>query len=336
MHKNFSDWYRAARIEPVAKTIPLRWAGVERFEPGKQDVVTLTKFFFGLERPSEAFLEAFRQPFQAEDVTFPMQKNDEELKVLAGANLVDVIMRGDSEFAMLAALCLVSASFQNLRKNANVPDILGIAATHLNDQTIKRANAPQEASSLGIDLEEEGEAFIQLAGEFAKIRQELAVVSEESNMLWWLFSETSRDLAKQWVNMTPPAVAIVAGKELADLTLLLPGPRAALAFLGRITRLSRAKLPNTVMIKDAVDDTELDWRQKHVGDSSDSELDNVIPLRAAIKKSIGSPDKETWVPAFTRQTGVTAGAKLPPAEVGYQMFIEGLLLKAWEKSEADA
>jgi hypothetical protein len=65
-------------------------------------------------------------------------------------------------------------------------------------------------------------------------------------------------------------------------------------------------------------------------------LDALIPLHVGIKKSIASPDKDTWVPAFTTVTGVATGAKLPPAQVSYQMFIEGLLLKAWEKCKADA
>jgi hypothetical protein len=336
MHKDFSDWYRAAGIEPVAQQIPPRWTGVKEFDPNAAHVVTLAKFFFGLERPTESFLAIFRQPFQAADVTFPMKENDEELKVLAGAELVDIIERGSAELAMLAALCLVSASFQNLRKKARVPAIPSIAATYVSTQAIKRTNAPGEASSLGVALTEQGEVFGQLAEAFAQIQQELAVVSEESNMLWWLFSETSRDLAKLWSDLPLPGAAIVSGKELADLARRLPGPLAAMAFLNKTVRLSKPKLPATIAIKDAINETELDWRQKHIGASSDCELDALIPLHAGIKKSIGSPEKDTWVPAFTTLTGVAAGAKLPPTHVSYQMFIERLLLKAWEKCKADA
>jgi hypothetical protein len=336
MHKDFPQWHRDAGIEPVAITIPLWWTGVEEFDPKEGDMVTLTKFFFGLERPNEAFLETFRKPFQAADITFPMQNNDEELRVLAGAKLVDVIERGSAKLAMVAALCLVSASFQNLRKGARVPAIPGIAASHLNSLTVNRAKAPDEPSDLCTALTAVGEPYDQLADEFAQVQRELAVVSEESNMLWWLFSETSRDLNKQWSVLTLPAAAIIAGKELADLTRLLPGPLAAAAFLSKIIRFAKAKLPATIAIKEAINDSPLDWRQKHVGTTWESELDAVIPLHAGIKKSIGSPEKETWVPAFITATGVATGAKLPPDLLSYQMFIEGMLIRAWLACKADA
>jgi hypothetical protein len=335
MHKDFSQWHRDAGIDPVAATIPLRWTGVEKFEPTASDVVTLTKFFFNLERPDEAFLAKFRAPFQAADVTFPMQKNDEELRVLAGAELVDVIERSDEDLAMLAALCLASASFENLRKEAQVPAIPGIAAIYLNAQTAKRAEVPEEASTLGAALTAAGEPYDQLADEFTQVQRELAVVSEESNMLWWLFSETSRDLNKQWSDLPLPAAAIMAGKELADLTHLLPGPMAAAAFLKKTIRFSKPKLPASILIKDAINESELDWRQKHVVTTWDAELDAVIPLHAGIKKSIGSPDKDTWVPAFSTATQVLAGAKLPPDLLSHQMFIEGLLLQAWKDCEEE-
>jgi len=57
-------------------------------------------------------------------------------------------------------------------------------------------------------------------------------------MLWWLVSEYSRDRNQSWKKVGLSATSIIAGKELADLTRIIPGPVAAAAFLDRIVRLS--------------------------------------------------------------------------------------------------
>jgi len=248
--------------------------------------------------------------------------------------LIDVIEHGDKDLAMLSALSLVSTSFQNLRKGACVPAIPNIAALYLYLRTSDRANPPEKhaSSSLFTALDELGEPYDALALELTKVQLELSVVSEETNMLWWLFSESSRDLSKHWSGISLPAATIIAGKELADLTHILPGPMSALAFLDKIIRLAKTKPPATITIKDAINEIPLDLRRKYLSPGCVSDLDAVVPLSCGIKVSVGSPENESWVPAFVTATKVAAEAKLAPNLVSYQMFVERMLLQALNQS----
>jgi hypothetical protein len=81
MHKDFADWYRAAGIEPTADELSLRWKGVEKYEPERNEIAVLAPFFYGLSQPSETFLGSLRAPFKEVDAAFKMTNNDNELRV---------------------------------------------------------------------------------------------------------------------------------------------------------------------------------------------------------------------------------------------------------------
>src|SRR5262245_42860561 len=131
MHKDFAEWYRGAGIPPTGETLPKRWEAVEKYLVGPEDIVSLTRLFYRLGKPSDEFLNPFRTSFQSADPAFPMRNNDQELLVLAGAKLINVIERSPTDLADLAALSLVCAAAQNLRGSPAVPDIPEIAAGYL-------------------------------------------------------------------------------------------------------------------------------------------------------------------------------------------------------------
>ena len=122
-----------------------------------------------------------------------------------------------------------------------MPDIPQIAAKALRQQTIERskADSPNSLNRGGATKEvfdainAIGKPYERLALEFRKVQVELPIVAEETNMLWWLFSEHSRDGLKKWSELSVPAVSIMAGKELCDLTRVLPGPAAAMALFSK-------------------------------------------------------------------------------------------------------
>src|SRR5438093_1564530 len=140
MHQDFGEWYRARRIEPNAEALPKRWTGVVAFDGSGSEIVSLARLFYGLGKPSDQFLSAFRAVFQTADAAFPMKKNDQELIVLAGAKLIHLIEFSDKEKACMAALSLVCGAAQNLRKAAPIADILEKAVKYLNESAAKRAD----------------------------------------------------------------------------------------------------------------------------------------------------------------------------------------------------
>ena len=83
MNSDFSEWFRAAGMEPQADELQKRWAGVDAFEAGRDEVVSLVELFFGFCGGKDTFLASFRKAFQDADASFRMRDNDRELAVLA-------------------------------------------------------------------------------------------------------------------------------------------------------------------------------------------------------------------------------------------------------------
>lgn len=342
MHKDFAEWYRARSIEPSGELLPKRWAGIERFTGSRDDIVSLTRLFYGLGKPSDTFLAAFRAVFQDADAAFQMRGNDQELVVLAGAKLVHLIEQAEMDVASMSALSLVCAAAQNLRHPAPVADILEKAVKYLQERSVNRSastttvtNTLQDKELLesikdaGAPWDVFASAFENLLNEHRSLKLELPIIAEESNMLWWLFSEYSRDMKQAWSKLSLPAAALIAGKELADLTRIIPGPIAATAFLDKAIRRTSSKPQAKVSVKDALNDTSIEWRQQFAAESLPSELLDLAPISQGIRLSITAPD-ESWLAAFEQSTGLSADSKMIPFHLAYQIYLEALLCRSWK------
>ena len=79
------------------------------------------------------FLGRFRDGLQRADALFPMRDNEQELVVLAGAALVHIMESPTSALATFAAMSLVAASAQNLRRPSAIPGIPELAARHISN-----------------------------------------------------------------------------------------------------------------------------------------------------------------------------------------------------------
>jgi hypothetical protein len=283
--------------------------------------------------PSE-FLKAL----QTEDPAFKIRDNDQELAVLAGAELVDVIERAESNQSILASLSLVCSSAMNMRPTPPVRDISELAAKNLGRASINRASGndsedEEDTDDLFKELVDIEEVSKPLVNKLRQMRRELAMVSEETNMLWWLFSEHSRDSEERWSNFKFAAVPLMAGKELADLTSLMPGPVAARAFLDRVTRSAKAKPPETVSISEAISSTSLEWRERYLAKYYVAALERLSPITFGIKMSVSSAQDNAWVPAFVQGAQIVGDAKIKPYILAYQLFLEALLSRCWKESE---
>src|SRR5207245_2823811 len=138
--------------------------------------------------------------------------------------------------------------------------------------------------------------YIKLTIKFQKLQLEFPIVSEESNMLWWLISETSRDVNQRWSEMPLGMVCTLTGKELADLTRIVPGPIAARAFLDRAIRSGRDKVAATISITDVVNDTAKTWRDSYFAKALPTGLEGILPLTHAVAVSVQASDGSAWRP----------------------------------------
>jgi GTPase-associated system-like protein len=302
-----SDWYRSAGVSPENIPLPKRWEGAASFDVDAGEISLLAQVFYQLNPSDSLFPERFRKAINEADQNFSMSGNDRELIVLAGAGLVDAIERGSRNIADLAALCLVCGAVQNIR-TAAVPQIPEIAANYLGQRSVQRAKPEKDGKEEAL----------------SKVLLEFPIVSEESNMLWWLFSETSRDVNQRWNNMPLGMACVLTGKELADLTRIVPGPIAARAFLDRAIRSGGNEVAASISIAKAVNDTAKTWRDSHFSKPLPTGLEGILPLTHAVVLSARASDDKTWQPMFKAATGIAATAKSNPDAVAYQFYLEQL------------
>jgi hypothetical protein len=335
MHDYFGEWYRTAGIPPESVPLAERWNAIEEYGPASADVALLTQLFFELTLSDASFPQTFRKALHDVDVTLPMRDNDNEMIVLAGAELINLIERGERELADFAALCLVCAGAQNLRRNPLVPDIPDRAAQYLKKRSEHREafvkDSPQGKVFDGLTAA--GGPYSDLAIEFRKLQLRFPLVDEETNMLWWLMGGTSGDLNRRWGELEVGAVCAIGAAELARLTRVLPGPIAARAFLDRAVRSERKKIPVSISIAEVVSGTPKEWREKYHQTPVVNRLTGLLPIHQAMTLSLQAQDNGAWRPVFNTSTKILATAKAAPDSVAYQIYLEHLTARSFAEME---
>lgn len=331
MHKYLSVWYRSAGIATENVPLAKRGEAIDSFAVDGNDVAALAQLFYRLPPSDASFEERFRTALNTADPNFGMSGSDNELIVLAGATLVDVIENRRRDLSDLAILCLVCGSAQNLRGAPAVPEIPELAVKHLGKRSAHRdePDGDGDAVKLAASLAEKGDPYNALGHEFQKLQLQFPIVTEEVNILWWVFGETSRDLEQRWGRLPAEEVCLVSAKELADLTKVIPGPVAARAFLDRAIRSGRDSAKSSVSIADVVTKTPKGWREAHYKRPLPNELKGVLPMYEAVKYSVDAGDDDGWRSIFKSSTGVSAGADSEPDRLAYQVFLEHLTVRCF-------
>jgi hypothetical protein len=317
LHPKFSGWLQAAQITPPGDAIRRWWAGVSELPVDRQNIVSLARLAYRVdpEPAAEARLVATMQKHDGGYIDAPIASS-----VIAAARLVVAIEEADERLASLAALAVVCAHSAGLRRQSCLDDVAARAETSLNELSGNRADWNYLRTG-----ESDDDNDVEL------LRQVVGVLAEESNMLWWLFGDTSRDSNERFGNIAEEVIPFVAAKELADLTVSVPGPRAVAAFADRACRSGRKDHATQVDVATAIGALPAAWRDKAIGLWKDKPVLPLCPIAKSITASVTARGKQ-WPTEFSRATGWARNAKLPGAKLALLTYREFLLLKAWAES----
>lgn len=363
MHKNFAEWYRLVRIEPKGDVLKSRWAAVEEWSASLRDmddaVLETVRIFQGL--PEVSSREPFLAGFRKHDAAFP-QRNELELRVLAGAALVQCVdlTRDASEDGNRTAV-IAGTALEASRLHVSNPQLEEIVAevveglhevarrqrerlpfsTTLISQTAETAarEAMKQVPTAGDwsvlrthvapVLQAVLDGVLQAEGALANVAHNLRCADEETNILWWLEGRCSRDLNKPWSALEDEA-PLVAGWELADLTDVALGPRDVAAFLERVVTSTKGKnkdQPIQVYVN-AVSD---DWAKARAAKLPARALD-LAPLTLALSHRAKS-DTESWQRFFEKTSGIGPSTQLAPEVAATQAYVEAMLLRILAETE---
>ena len=286
-----------------------------------------------------------------------MRENETELRVLSAGIVAHSMEVHRSAVAQAIALSVVGGACPGLRLAVLLPEIVTLAQAYLFQKSLEvrsregvtvpkvlslkgeqllrdvkpiaaTNNLAGVVEAMGPVLDKLNESAAAVAASTSKsvsnMERLLASLAEQGNVLWWLFAGLSRDFRKPYRELSWPTACIVAGKELADLTELLPGPVSAPAVLDKI--LSDGRTPEeAVSLESVVAGADETWKRKCL-ETAEGRLDDFSPIHMAFRMSI---DGASWVKQFE----VNSGIKLRKSNIGAvglacQMYIERLLQRA--------
>lgn len=359
MNNLLPNWYHVARIDVDGNELEKRGEGIEAFDKGlKLDkALDALRLFNGIPTQDANFKEEYGAIFQQIDPTFRIRNNDLELRILAGASTIKVLDRQYGDLSDPVALAITCANSRGLYSNGMDmnQDVLDSALNYL----LKRAvnlRSPDKLTFTRTSIGKFNKAVETFGGSFSattaetktalveplnllystvadqgalisKLNYALRVQREETNILWWLFGEYSRDLEKPLTEFKLPAVALITGKELADITSFAPGPRSIPAIIDRALRLITPKLPASITIKEAVNGTPREWRERWIADTKMGVFQDLCPMHSAVEKSIEATGNNDWARAFNARGLVKVTQQIPPLDLAVQVYQERILIR---------
>jgi hypothetical protein len=359
MHKLFSVWYRLAEVEPKGDDLPKRWAAVEAVVGSidKPRAIEVARLYLGSASASLEFKDQFASIFQKNDPAFPMRANELELRVLAGAVVAQYLETQRSHIGDALALAVISGAAPSFRQSVLLPEIVTIAQDYafqesqkvrsyspaaevkatvlkaeqlLNDVKTPAAqnNLPGTVEALAAPLQKLYLATTAVAKSsndaVSHLNDLVASLVEQSNILWWVFAGSSRDVEKSFSSIELASASLIAGKELADLTEVLPGPVAVPAVLDKILSVGRPAAA-AISFEAAITGVAGEWRQKCL-DGQSGQLDDLSPIHLALRKA---GEGVAWKKSFESISGIKVSKlNLAPLTLAIQMYNERLLQKA--------
>jgi hypothetical protein len=172
----------------------------------------------------------------------------------------------------------------------------------------------------------------QLAGialdAIEKLSFRLRVQEEENDILWWLFSEVSRDLKRPFRDLERGAAALIAASELADLTAFTPGPSSAEAMLRRVLQVGGG---DATMLSSAVDGLDRDWKRRAVKPfAALGGAVSLCPVHLVAAKSAEAAKPEDLASLVRAVSGINLDEDVEGVALALQFYQERMFLRAVE------
>jgi hypothetical protein len=283
------------------------------------------------------------------------------MQILAGAGIAHLLEGKSAHMAEIAALATTCGYFGGLRQDVPIADIPTLARSFLDEKPISRRGGrlsdagtkhnlptPQQLEAIKAGLNSN-----QIAGAAQPLMESLdAIVSslreissalvdspgsnravilrlqEETDILWWMFSGYSRDLERRFETLDRDSLAVLVGKELADLILVRPGPVSIRAIVARVIGATAGEVDGSTTIQKAISAVPAEWRDHLVGESTLA-WDGLTPLHAAAKVSRVVGPEEEWASGFERAVGISARSPIDRTTMSLQMYYERILRAAF-------
>jgi hypothetical protein len=246
---------------------------------------------------------------------------------------------------------LISAVGQGFRKPPLLPDVVLLARSYLSERSsslrrldtrkkqvgvkhdqlieaVKAAAATNSAVQMQAPLEAALKGLSEAINNVAVMAEHAAqvleradgVLLEESNIVWWVFGQHSRDTEQRFADLPSGFAAILAGKELADLTRIVPGPKAAPAYLDKQLDAHRKEKLKLVELMAKVD---VDWLKRL---PTNTEFLDMTPINFVMSNIAAGLDVSAAIKLAKQQLDVGSGT-VDSLTISMQAYTEFLSMR---------
>lgn len=320
----------------------------------------------------DGIMEKMRAAFTTSDSPLPTRGNDLEMRVLAGGVLEQLLGGTDNiaDVAALAVVCAPHIAEASEGCGRMFDDLGGSAKSHLVWQSGQRRKLaptsdlkvepthtavaealkklkPDEAVADATYMTKIHTQMVNIVNAMAKLTTNVdlvvntaqknavknqTILQEETDILWWLFGERSRDLKEPFENIGASSICLIAAKELADLTKMLPEHQTAAQFLSvALSKAGADPASGDVPLSEVVSSTPRHWREEWKGVLKEvmvpPTVASLCPVIKAVELSLGTDGGE-WVGFWKKATGLPGDFALQPLSLSLQLYRECLLLRA--------
>jgi hypothetical protein len=345
------EWYRILSIQNLTtEIIETRSTSIKKILKTK-DIgwfFNCIRLFVGKQISDQNFIDEMTKIFLEEDPLFKQKDNLLELRVLAGAVINEIIETPKHKEKITTAIALKCILFGINTKNLINTEIITRADTFIAEESLRQREFDDKRTTINLSIEPSipDTNPATLIAMFTKINEQLhkasialneksdynsrriQVLEEESNIHWWIFRCFSNILNKPLKDVEYEIGSIIVGKELNNLTLILPWPIAFEEYLKKVIYDNfQSEKNKEILLKDAIN-TLIRLKIDFLSKDNTSLIGNICPLLTAYSLANQSGDETGWFSFFEKNTDIKSTIKLSCIELAKQSFFESMLLKS--------
>lgn len=353
MNRNFREWYLEVCPNPSEGQTEKRIACMENFAKTAtvEDIKFLLKLYYKLSVDPE-HLDNFVELFSQEDPSFS-KKNEEELTLLAGAALLEIVE--NSEVHDIGELLVISSSFAHeqapfseildavkyefdgdrlfLRENQDKPTRIVLSGVGLSElkEHIEKNEWDENAPTKLLQILNGFQSVLQsVESRITNQEEQQSIYKEDSQLLWWMLSEWSYSLECPLKKLGKVEGSIVIGCEAAQFVANYPGPYAMEGILEKLVSSCKGA-QKKASFSDCVMQVPATVRHEILKIARNSPILEFLPLCNGIVCSHNAEKAEEWYPKFRREFLEIENDSFTPYQYAWQMYLEVLALRCYEK-----
>lgn len=351
----FSDWYQRAASIKIADDELANIALVNELllkENNYEFWFDLLRIVYGLPPKSSERIDQISVSARKHIEHFPITDNMVEIRRMCTCLVPQKI---DERSRLSDALALAYMTYSFARENVDllVPDTVEYAIDYWIKECVSVREKDFNLNAVNkkfakITFKQDGtieefrnettnylkkilSQFDEISSKYGEAVNQIDLLKEELDFLWWLFGESSRDTGLTFKEMKSEEAILQMVKECIDLTQKLPGLEAIDEIFYKVVKQSYSSKKKEKNIAELLDNADEKYL-KPLNVYHIEEIKEYLPILTAFqrKMELGIDSKAT-LSSIKNQLNLELDQNFPIIEIMKELYLEVMLSKSYQK-----